>query len=100
MVFETPGPAEAPGLVPPLDPLSADPLVTSSFAALDAAAKAAAKTAAEAQIKAGRRAQTRVLDVASSKVLSWGGETVHLNVLALPCPVFSRFQYQLTKAYV
>ncbi len=92
VVFETPGPqSDGPA---PLDPssLSRDPLVTSSFEALDAAAKEAAKKSAEAEIKAGRRTQTRVREVAGSGLLSWGGETVQLNLLALPALVIFKPQ--------
>ena len=92
VVFETPGPQEKIGMVPPLDPLSVDPLATSSSAVLHAAAKQAAKTAAEAQVKAGRRVQTRVVEVAGSGLLSWGGETVQLNLLSLPCQVLIPFR--------
>jgi hypothetical protein len=88
VVFETPGPP-ADGPAPSLDPSSfrGDPLATSSPEALDAAAKEAARKSAEIEIKAGRRTQTRVKEVASSGLLSWGGETVQLNLMALPALV-------------
>ncbi len=90
VVFEAPGPqfdGPAPALDPSESSLSGDPLATSTPEAVDAAAKAAAKKLAEAEIKAGRRAQTRVKEVAGSGLLSWGGETVQLNLLALPALV-------------
>ena len=93
LVFETPAPNEDPLLRKQPRAISTaaeddDPLAAAAaLAAVTSGAERELEAKARAEIAAGRRALTRVLEVAGPGALSWGGDPVTLELTGLPAKV-------------